>query len=509
MSGHYYGIDILEPLRWKSGDLSFAFTGYVLTGYRRLLLTGVYANIRSSWMPGLSMVLRPWAGPDASMATLYSILLCGYLFFAPFKRLLCQNRSPALIMPPFHRDLHIASETINYFTSPQLPRHQNLSKYHKHQTRFLSKTCSKIEKRIMKCIESDEFLNHTKDMMRDINHLERTLQGGSLAVWFLFPESQEEFSRIQRTLARYATSDWKDSDPDSNSTLNDQFYQRVDDARKKDNAELQAKIGDLVKTFQNFQSGKRRMFRRSPDPEHCLNKLFPSLGVEGGQIAHPPMLVYKSMLDKFTRNPPYPTLSTLVTVLTSYLVTKINDMTPEQREPGGVRPFELQVIRKTSGSIITILLGPNTRNKIQSIYYPCKDLLKLPVLYTATAHNLHNLSQDGFVVAWQAIQARPDSRKYIVWNGGAAPSTDIYLVEPPAPEAFILATFLGDNLTSDVVRPFLRNSRHIKDALCENEAPWIAHDGWVAYGMHGLQCDARELRPYHHQIFVPGPPPRV
>ncbi|KAJ7661497.1 hypothetical protein DFH06DRAFT_1192464 [Mycena polygramma] len=399
-------------------------------------------------------------------------------------------------MPPIHGDLLNASGAINYFTSPQLPSHRNLSKYHKHQTRLLSKICSKIEKRILKCIEDDLFQTHAKCIMCDINRLERTLQGGSLAVWFLFPESQEELARIQCTLARYETSDWKDADLKKLKELKDQFDKRVNDARKKDDAELHAKIEDLVKTF---QSKNRRIFRRSP--EHYLDNFFPR--VKGSQIVHPRMLVFKAMLDKFTKNPPDP-LPMLVAALTSYLEAKIVAMTPEQREPVGVPPFELQVIRKTSGSIITILLGSNTPNNIQSMYYPrINEELRLPRLYTATAHNL---SQAGFVVAKQAIQARPDSRKYIVWNGGVAPSTDIYLVEPPAPELFILATFLGDNLTSDVVKPFTRSGRHIKDVLCENEAPWIAQDGWVAYEMHDLLCNAQKLRPYHHQIFIPGPP---
>ncbi|KAJ6454293.1 hypothetical protein C8R47DRAFT_1083141 [Mycena vitilis] len=417
---------------------------------------GVSANTRLLWMSVLDLVLRPGTGADASMATLYSIVGVG---------------------------------------ARQLPGHKKLSKYHKHQTRLLSKICSKIEKRIDKCIEDDVFQTHARCMRCDINRLERTLQGGSLAVYFLFRESQEELARIQCTLTRYETSDWNDADSKKLKELKDRFDQRVNDARKKDNAKLQAKIGDIVKTF---QSGKRRMFRRSP--EHYLTKLFPRVG---SQIVHPRMLpvVFKSMLDKFTRNPPDP-LPMLVATLTSYLVTGIDAMTPEQREPVGVPPFELQVIRKTSGSIITILLGSNSPSDIQSMYYPgINEELRLPKLYTATAHNL---SQDGFVVAQQAIQARLDSRKYIVWNG-VAPSTDIYLVEPPAPEYFILATFLGDNLKADVVKPFMR-SRHIKDVLCENEAPWIAQDGWVAYRMHELKCNAPELRPYHHQIFIPKAP---
>jgi hypothetical protein len=56
------------------------------------------------------------------------------------------------------------------------------------------------------------------------------------------------------------------------------------------------------------------------------------------------------------------------------------------------------------------------------------------------------------VVARQAIENRRDSRRYIEWKTGAAPSTDIYLVEKMTGDPFILATLLGPDVNSDVVK---------------------------------------------------------
>jgi hypothetical protein len=146
---------------------------------------------------------------------------------------------------------------------------------------------------------------------------------------------------------------------------------------------------------------------------------------------------------------------------------------------------------------------------------------KLPVLYTATTVGA---TRGGFVVAQQAIASRLDSRKYVEWKGGAAPSTDIYLFEKRGGDPFILASLLGRSTESDVVillardeyvrlhsrctsTDFLLFRQAVKDVICPpTQEPWITDDGWIEFEMEGLRCNSAHLLDYNHQIFVPGPP---
>jgi hypothetical protein len=49
-------------------------------------------------------------------------------------------------------------------------------------------------------------------------------------------------------------------------------------------------------------------------------------------------------------------------------------------------------------------------------------------------------------------------------------------------------------------------SSAVKDAIQQPFGhTWIADDGWDEYQMAGLTCKDPRLRPYNHQIFVPGP----
>jgi hypothetical protein len=104
-----------------------------------------------------------------------------------------------------------------------------------------------------------------------------------------------------------------------------------------------------------------------------------------------------------------------------------------------------------------LLPGSKSRNTIRDQYYRDPNVLErhLPILYTAiTVGDI----QGEFLVAQTAIEERPDSLKYVEWeDGDAPPLADIYLVEKiMGGDAFILATLLGSNVQSDVVRPLPR-----------------------------------------------------
>jgi len=216
------------------------------------------------------------------------------------------------------------------------------------------------------------------------------------------------------------------------------------------------------------------------------------------------MFAFQSFLDKFTTNPSSP-VSTLINELNMYVETKLDSIQGERPQTPSL---QLQVIRKPSGTIITVLLGSRSRNDIRTHYFgDVEHENKLPILYTASSHSD---TQGEFVVARQAIENRRDSRRYVEWKTGAAPSTDIYLVEKMTGDPFILATLLGPDVNSDVVKLLPRDGLAVKDAICPpTEHPWITEDGWIAYGIHHLRCDSAQLRDYNHQIFVPGPPASI
>jgi hypothetical protein len=72
------------------------------------------------------------------------------------------------------------------------------------------------------------------------------------------------------------------------------------------------------------------------------------------------------------------------------------------------------------------------------------------------------------VVAQQAIQNRPDSRRYVEWKHGEAPSADIYLVENSTGDPFILATLLGPDIMSDVVKSLPRDPGYDRTSVAVN-----------------------------------------
>ncbi|KAJ6615508.1 hypothetical protein B0H10DRAFT_2040806 [Mycena sp. CBHHK59/15] len=210
------------------------------------------------------------------------------------------------------------------------------------------------------------------------------------------------------------------------------------------------------------------------------------------------MFALNSILEKFTN--PTDQLARLIQALQKYIDNKV-----DRAEWAHFQPLELQVLRKTSGSIITILLGSKRPDHIQSVYCPEIDQMRmLPILYTSKEHK--DTPPGEFVVARKALEARRDSRKYVQWKTGPPPP-DIYLVEKQGDDPFILATLLGTDVTSDVIMPLSRDSSTVKDAIRKpSEAPWITDDGWVAYNMTKLKCNSRRLIDYNHQVFVPGRP---
>ncbi|KAJ7683572.1 hypothetical protein B0H17DRAFT_1205080 [Mycena rosella] len=336
---------------------------------------------------------------------------------------------------PSDGTLQTASNIIHYFASSNPPALKNLSTYHKHQTRLLSEIFSKIEKdRLQKLVGDTLFLHDILVAKRYIYRLERTLRGGALAVWYQTKESQDELARIQRLLAPHETS----------VLDKDKFNKRISEARAKDDVDMRAKIEELIKRFQSNGSRRRIMVFQRPK-ESYLDDLLPEVTkIQVDDEAYR-TFAFKSLLGKFAATSLDP-LSTLMAVVNQYIDAKLNSIQPERTFP----PLDLQVIRKPSGSIVAILIGSKSHNDIQSTYCPeIEQMGKLPVLYTSQTHSDYGPSE--FVVAQPAIQKRPDSRKYVVWNQGPAPSTDIYIVEKMGDDAFILATLLGREIDSDIV----------------------------------------------------------
>ncbi|KAF7331072.1 hypothetical protein MVEN_02447500 [Mycena venus] len=386
---------------------------------------------------------------------------------------------------------------------PIIPRYEStddsllkhLPRYHKYQTRLLSEIFSKIEdnKRVFVIAGSSSKNQFLTDMIvainRDIRRLERTLKGGLLAVWFQFEESQQELTEIQLTLARYEASDWT---PKKLEKIN----KRIADARAKDEAVMAEEVGNLVK---KFRSNGQRIWQRPP--EHYLEDLFPELKHLPGNNEVYRMFAFQSFLDKFTTNPLGP-VSTLINELNMYVDIKLDSIQwGRPRAPS----LQLQFIRKLSGTIITVLHGSRSRDDIRRHYFgDVEHENKLPILYTA--RSLGD-TQGEFVGPQYAIQHRPDSRRYVEWKHGEAPSTDIYLVEKMAGNPFILVTLLGSDVNSDLVKLLPRDGLAVKHAICPStEDPWITEDGWEHFGMHHLRCNSPRLQDYSHQIFLPGPP---
>ncbi|KAJ7794437.1 hypothetical protein B0H13DRAFT_2171329 [Mycena leptocephala] len=378
-------------------------------------------------------------------------------------------------------DFQNASNVIHGFKSTEsLP---NLSRYHTHQTRLLSAIFTTIEKKhLFALVQSNKFLTDILATNRLIHRLERTLVGGSLAVWFQFEESQQDLAKIQFILAPYTKKLEK-------------INNCIKDARAKDAAKMREEIENLLKKFRS----KKQRFWQQP-PEHCLYDLFPGLKAQPEEKQGSRMFAFELFLSKFAPNSPH--LTTLINELNSYVGSKLDDIA------GGRQQFDsprLQVLRRPSGSIISVLLGSRTRDTIRMEYNPkVEQEGKLPVLYTATTVGA---TRGGFVVAQQAIASRLDSRKYVEWKRGAAPSTDIYLFEKRGGDPFILASLLGRSTESDVVILLARDEQAVKDVICPpTQEPWITDDGWIEFEMEGLRCNSAHLLDYNHQIFVPGPP---
>ncbi|KAF7331058.1 hypothetical protein MVEN_02446100 [Mycena venus] len=402
-------------------------------------------------------------------------------------------------MPPL-ADLQIASKIIQSFKSAKSLK--NLSRYHKHQTRLLSEIFSEMEeKHLSTLVQSEAFLGNIKAINRDIQKLERTLRGGPLVVWFQFQESQQELAEIQLALAGWKVAKKNNTKKGGNDAAEnneaklqkgredlikqtkEKVNKRIKDARAKDDSKLREEVEDLLK---KFRSNKRRMWQQSP--VHHLDDLFPGLQNLSRNDHDYRMFVFQSFLNKFTTNSSN-LVSTLINELNTYVDAQL-DSIQGGRPP--TPPIQLQVVRKPSGTIVTVLLGSKTRTDIRTHYFgDVEHESKLPVLYTASSHSD---TQGEFVVAQQAIRNRPDSH--------------IYLVENSTGDPFILATLLGPDIMSDVVKSLPRDpGMAVKDAICPpTEHPWITEDGWKAYGMHQLQCNSRRLQDYSHQIFVPGPP---
>ncbi|KAJ7499838.1 hypothetical protein FB451DRAFT_1206773 [Mycena latifolia] len=259
---------------------------------------------------------------------------------------------------------------------------------------------------------------------------------------------------------------------------------------------MRVKIEELIK---KVRSNKRRMFQRPT--ESYLDDLLPEVKKIQTNDAAYRVFAFQSLLGRFTPTAAHP-LSTLMAVVNEHLDAKLDSIQSEH----SFVPLDLQVIRKPSGSIVAILIGSKSHYDIHAAYCPeIKQMGKLPVLYTSKTHNDYRPGE--FVVAQPAIQKRPDSRKYVMWKDGPAPSTDIYLVEKMADDTFILATLLGREIESDVVLTLPRDGSAIRNILCPpSEPPWIAEEGWVKYKMHQLRCNSSRLLDYQHQIFVPGRP---
>ncbi|KAF7331071.1 hypothetical protein MVEN_02447400 [Mycena venus] len=366
-------------------------------------------------------------------------------------------------------DFQTASKIIHGFKSTEsLP---NLSRYHTHQTRLLSAIFTTIEKEQIYALvqnSSTKFLTDIPAINRLIHRLERTLVGGSF-------------------LLHTKLRDW-------NPQKLEKINKSIEDARAKDDAKMGEEIENLLKKFRS----KKRFWQQPP--EHCLYDLFPGLKDHPESNEGSRMFAFESFLSKFA---PVPSkLSTLVNELKLYVDSKLDGIA------GGREQFnapKLQVLRRPSGSIIRVLLGSRTRDTIRMEYSPkVEQEGKLPILYTASTVGA---TRGEFVVAQQAIARRPDSRKYVEWKRGAAPSPDIYLFEKRGGDPFILASLLGRSADSDVVISLARDEQAVKDVICPpTKEPWITDDGWIEFEMEGLRCNSPRLLDYNHQIFVPGPP---
>ncbi|KAJ7235312.1 hypothetical protein B0H12DRAFT_149524 [Mycena haematopus] len=398
------------------------------------------------------------------------------------------------MMSSSYADFQRTSNIVHSFIFPNTPALENLFRYHKHQTQLLSAIFSNIEKHMSALVESSSVHRFVSDVTlanRRIQRLERSLRGGSLAVWFQFKESQQELADIQRSLALHETS------------KKAEFKKRLDNAQMKDSERMRKQIQEIVEKFQP----RKNLFRISP-PIPPLEELFPALkdpDLPKNDEAYRVDTLH-SILKEFEKMSPPSHLSTLMKELDLYVNSKVDSL---KVVPGS--HANIQVIRKPSRVIVAVLIGSKTCDAIRKHYYPDPKVnnAKLPILYTATK-TVGEITGE-FLVAHQAISSRPDSRKFIQWEHGAAPSTDIYLVEKPAGDVpFILATLLGSTVESDVLKTLPRADRLIKDVICPpTEHPWIAEDGWVAYNMHELQSDSNQFKNYSHQIFVKGPPAHI
>ncbi|KAJ6473185.1 hypothetical protein C8R45DRAFT_408601 [Mycena sanguinolenta] len=411
------------------------------------------------------------------------------------------------MMSSSYADSQSTSDIIRSFTSPNTPALENLFRYHKHKTQLLSAVFSNIEKHVVALVENSghQFVTDITTANRRIQRLERSLRGGSLAVWFQFEESQEELSDIQDTLlARHENSTWNDRNKK-------EFNKRIDDASKEDSARMRRKIQDVVEKFQSHRHPRKNLFGISRRPILPLDELFPVLKDpdlrkrdEAYRVA-----TLHWILGEFENASLIPSnLSTLLRELNSYIQSQITSL---EVDVVSSSPANIQIIRKPSGAIVAILFGSKSRDAIRKYYYrdPKVKDGKLPILYTVTK-TVGEITSE-FLVARQAITSRPDSLKYEPWESGDAPSTNIYLVEKPAgADTFILATLLGSNVQSDVLKTLPRADRLIQDVIrLPNEHPWIAEDGWINWGMSDLRCDSGHFTNYGHQIFVKGPPAPV
>ncbi|KAJ7250412.1 hypothetical protein C8J57DRAFT_684102 [Mycena rebaudengoi] len=387
-----------------------------------------------------------------------------------------------------------AGTVVNNFCSTQYCQRylHSLSTHHMHQTRLVCEIFARIRDslkehaRESQLAEGSPFVTDILAAHRFIIRLERALKGGPLMVWFQARESQEELKRIQLIIGPYE----KEYDEK-------ELKYRVEEAINKDNKSRRNQIQELTEKI-HLKKG-RLFFRRTSESRVSTLLDLPALLPQDAHKHDDPeyWFTFKSVLAKF--DPPSdPNLAGLWVALQEYLDSKIQS----HKFP----PLKLQAIRKPSGNIVTVMRGNNTCDDIHSAYCPdVKKLNELPVLYTRSSHSE---SPDTFVVATQAIDDRPDSIKYVYWDGtgNSTRPPDIYFVEKIGSDAFILATLLGKDIESDVIVPLPQCSSAVKDAIQQpHGTTWITDDGWVKYQMDGLTCKDPRFRPYNHQIFVPGP----
>ncbi|KAJ7174457.1 hypothetical protein C8R46DRAFT_90401 [Mycena filopes] len=328
--------------------------------------------------------------------------------------------------------------------------------------------------------------------------LDRTLRGSALSAWIQFKESQEELTRLQNMIIKKSGLDQA------------KFSKLIGTARADDENRMRRKIGDLLKKFRLSKFTERDL--QDPLPKVEQQSLPPTdlrnHHLTSPELAAYQMVVFKRLLQHFRDTPAlHNSIRALIDESDRYIESRLVTM-EAQRRP--FRPVTLQLVRKASGSgsIVMIVVGPRSKAEIHTLYSrDIKKLDKLPKLYTATDHSQ---SHNEFVVAQQAIQSRPDSRRYVIWENGSDPApSELYLVEKLGDEPFILATLLGSDVNSDIVKTLPRNGLPVKAEICKAAQPedsWITEEGWIAYNMDQLETTSPYLRNYHHQIFVPGPP---